>query len=279
MKKWNMIVDVARCHNCYNCFVATKDEYVDNEFPGYTAPQPLHGHAWVDMESRECGQWPMVEMSFRPVMCNHCDDAPCMKAATNGAIRKREDGIVIIDPEKAKGQEQIVSACPYGAIYWNEERQIPQAWPFDAHLLDAGWEKTKLEAVCPTNVFRSLKVTDEEMAQIAKAEQLTTLEPKSGARPRVYYKNNHLFSTVFIGGTVVTRKGGEEECVERASITIWKGDELVGSASSDEFGEFKISRLEPVDAELMLKVEIEGKIAKTVAVELRESVYVGCLEV
>jgi Fe-S-cluster-containing dehydrogenase component len=279
MKKWNMIVDVARCHNCYNCFVATKDEYVDNEFPGYTAPQPLHGHAWVDMESRECGQWPMVEMSFRPVMCNHCDDAPCMKAATNGAIRKREDGIVIIDPEKAKGQEQIVSACPYGAIYWNEERQIPQAWPFDAHLLDAGWEKTKLEAVCPTNVFRSLKVTDEEMAQIAKAEQLTTLESKSGARPRVYYKNNHLFSTVFIGGTVVTRKGGEEECVERASITIWKGDELVGSASSDEFGEFKISRLEPVDAELMLKVEIEGKIAKTVAVELRESVYVGCLEV
>ncbi len=279
MKKWNMIVDVARCHNCYNCFVATKDEYVDNEFPGYTAPQPLHGHAWVDMESRECGQWPMVEMSFRPVMCNHCDDAPCMKAATNGAIRKRDDGIVIIDPEKAKGQEQIVSACPYGSIYWNEERQIPQAWPFDAHLLDAGWEKTKLEAVCPTNAFRSLKVTDKEMAQIAKAEQLTTLEPKSGARPRVYYKNNHLFSTVFVGGTVVTGKGGDEECVERASITIWKGDELVGRASSDEFGEFKISRIEPVDAELMLKVEIEGKLAKTVAVELRESVYIGCLEV
>jgi Fe-S-cluster-containing dehydrogenase component len=279
MKKWSMIVDVARCHNCYNCFVATKDEYVDNEFPGYTAPQPLHGHAWVDMESRECGQWPMVEMSFRPVMCNHCDDAPCMKAATNGAIRKRDDGIVIIDPEKAKGQEQIVSACPYGAIYWNEERQIPQAWPFDAHLLDAGWEKTKLEAVCPTNAFQSLKVTDKEMAQIAKAEQLTTLEPKSGARPRVYYKNNHMFSTVFVGGTVVTGKGGDEECVEGASITIWKGDELVGRASSDEFGEFKISRIEPVDTEMTLKVEIEGKIAKTIAVELRESVYVGCLEV
>jgi len=279
MKKWNMIVDVARCHNCYNCFVATKDEYVGNEFPGYTAPQPLHGHAWVDMESRECGQWPMVEMSFRPVMCNHCDDAPCMEAATNGAIRKRDDGIVIIDPEKAKGQQQIVSACPYGAIYWNEERQIPQAWPFDAHLLDAGWEKTKLEAVCPTNAFRSVKVSDKKMAQIVKAEQLTTLEPKAGARPRVYYKNNHLFTTVFVGGTIVTRNNGEEECVECASITIWKGDELVGRASSDEFGEFKISRIEPVDTEMVLKVEIEGKLAKTIAVELRESAYVGCLEV
>ena len=36
MSKWNMIVDVERCNNCYNCFVGTKDEYVDNEYKGYT---------------------------------------------------------------------------------------------------------------------------------------------------------------------------------------------------------------------------------------------------
>ena len=136
MKKWNMIVDVSRCNNCYNCFVATKDEYVDNEYKGYTAPQPLHGHAWVDVESSESGQWPMVEAHFRPVMCNHCDDAPCMQAAANNAINKREDGIVIIDPEKSKGQKQIVDACPHGATHWNDELQIPQAWTFDAHLPD-----------------------------------------------------------------------------------------------------------------------------------------------
>jgi Fe-S-cluster-containing dehydrogenase component len=279
MKKWNMIVDVSRCHNCYNCFVATKDEYVGNEFPGYTAPQPLHGHAWVDMESRECGQWPMVETSFRPVMCNHCDDAPCMKAATGGAIRKRGDGIVIIDPEKAKGQQQIVSACPYGAIYWNEERQIPQAWPFDAHLLDAGWKKTKLETVCPTDVFRSVKVTDEEMAKIAKAEQLTTLEPKSGARPRVYYKNNHRFSTIFVGGTVVTWINGDEECVEGAGVTVWRGDELVGRASSDAFGEFKVSKIEPGAGPATLKIDVAGKPEKIVSIELCASAYIGCVEV
>ena len=167
-----MIVDGSRCNNCYNCFVATKDEYVDNEYVGYTAPQPLHGHAWVDIESTESGQWPMVEAHFRPVMCNHCDDAPCMQAANNDAIRKREDGIVIIDPEKSKGQRQIVDACPFGAIYWNDELQIPQAWPFDAHLLDRGWEKTKLESVCPTGVFQSLKISDEEMNKIAEKEKL-----------------------------------------------------------------------------------------------------------
>ncbi len=41
-------------------------------------------------------------------MCNHCDDAPCHKAAQGGAVRKRPDGIVIIDPEKAKGQKKIM---------------------------------------------------------------------------------------------------------------------------------------------------------------------------
>ncbi len=140
MKKWNMIIDVEKCENCYNCFLAAKDEYIDNEFPGYTTSQPAQGHNWVDLERTERGQWPMVEANFRPVMCNHCDDAPCMKAAKDGAITKREDGVVIIDPVKAKGQRQIVKARPVGAIYWNEEREVPQAWIFDAHLLDQGWD-------------------------------------------------------------------------------------------------------------------------------------------
>jgi Fe-S-cluster-containing dehydrogenase component len=37
-RKWNMIVDVSRCDNCRNCFLATKDEHIGNEFPGYAAP-------------------------------------------------------------------------------------------------------------------------------------------------------------------------------------------------------------------------------------------------
>ena len=38
MSKWNMIIDVAECTNCHLCTLATADEYVDNEFPGYAAP-------------------------------------------------------------------------------------------------------------------------------------------------------------------------------------------------------------------------------------------------
>ena len=103
--KWNLIVDIERCNNCRVCFIAVKDEYIGNDFPGYSAAQPTQGHNWLDIERRERGAYPIIDAHFMPVMCNHCDDAPCMKAAKNGAVTKRADGIVIIDPQKSKGAE------------------------------------------------------------------------------------------------------------------------------------------------------------------------------
>ena len=202
-KKWNLIVDVERCDNCRVCFIAVKDEYIGNDFPGYSAAQPAQGHNWLDIERKERGTYPLVDAHFMPVMCNHCDDAPCMKAARDGAITKRADGIVIIDPVKSKGQKQIVAACPYGAISWNEDKQIPQAWTFDAHLLDSGWTKTRAEQCCPTYAFRTLKLEDSEMRRMQAEEKLEVRSPELGTRPRVYYKNLHLMTHCFVGASVV----------------------------------------------------------------------------
>ena len=102
MKKWNLIIDVAECTNCNGCTLATMDEYVGNDWPGYAAPMPRHGHRWIDIKQKERGQAPFVDLAYVPTMCNHCDDAPCVKAARDGAAYKRPDGIIIIDPEKAK---------------------------------------------------------------------------------------------------------------------------------------------------------------------------------
>lgn len=278
MKKWNMIVDVARCNNCYNCFVGTKDEYVGNEHKGYAAPQPLHEHQWVDIKRVEGGQWPMVEAQFRPEMCNHCDDAPCMNVAKDGAITKRDDGIVIIDPVKSKGQKQIVDACPYGAVFWNEELEIPQAWPFDAHLLDNGWDKTKIETVCPTDALKSVKVTDAEMGRLAKEEQLNTLEPKEGAKPRVYYKNTEVFDSCFVGGTVVTEKNGIEDCVKGATATVFRNGEEIGTTQTDAFGEFKLGRFPKGFGKVTVEVKT-SQSSKSIDVDIEESVYVGCISV
>ncbi len=253
-KKWNMIVDVAKCDNCRGCFLAVKDEHIGNDFPGYAAAQPAQGHNWLDIRRKERGGYPLVEAHFMPVMCNHCDDAPCMQAAKDGAITKRPDGIVIIDPAKSKGQRQIVDACPYGAISWNEEKQIPQAWIFDAHLLDQGWTKTRAEQICPTGVFRSVKVEDDEMQRIRTEEELEVLKPEIGTKPRVYYKNLHLITKCFVGGSVVAGVRGVEECAAGAEVVLSKDGREVGRATADTFGEWKIDRLEPGSGRYQLEV-------------------------
>ena len=99
------------------------------------------------------------------------------KANSPGAISKREDGIVIIDPEKAKGRKDLVNACPYGHIWWNDELQIPQAWPFDAHLIDRGWKAPRAVEVCATRAITALKIDDAAMAARASPRLMTRFGP------------------------------------------------------------------------------------------------------
>ena len=237
MEKWNLIIDVAECTNCNNCFLACKDEYVGNNFPGYSAPQPLHGHKWFHIESREHGQYPMVDVAYRPTTCNMCDDAPCVRKSTDGAVYQRPDGIVMIDPDKARGKPDIVNSCPYGAIWWNEEEQVAQKWNFDAHLLDRGEPRLRCEQVCPTGVFRSLKVEDDQMKQIAEDEELQVLNPEFKANPRVYYKNLDNFTKCFIGGTLVVIKNGITDAAAGVEIELTQGGATLQTDESNEYGD------------------------------------------
>ncbi len=276
-KKWNLIVDVARCDNCRLCFLAVKDEYVGNEFPGYSAAQPSQGHKWLDIQRKERGAYPIIEARFMPVMCNHCDNAPCAKATKDGAVRKRPDGIVIIDPEKSKGQEKIAAACPYGAIYWNEEKQIPQAWTFDAHLLDEGWTRTRAEQACPLGVFRTIQVEDGEMQRIQVEEDLEVLRPELGTKPRIYYKNLHRITKCFVGGTVVTNADGVEECAADVEVVLSKDGREIGRATTDLFGEFTIDRLEPGSGGYHLDITSSSGSFSTEFELGNESPYLGVM--
>ncbi|HUW55194.1 MAG TPA: oxidoreductase, partial [Planctomycetota bacterium] len=80
MKTWHMVIDVARCHDCNDCFLADRDEFVDNDFPPTAVSQPAHGHRWLDIKRREGGQFPIVRVSYLPMPCMHCDEAPCLTA-------------------------------------------------------------------------------------------------------------------------------------------------------------------------------------------------------
>ena len=275
MKKWNLIVDVGRCHNSNNCFLSVADEYQRNEHPGYSAEMPLHGHRWIDVKKKERGQAPMVDVAYLPTMCMHCDDAPCIAAAEDDAIKKRDDGIVIIDPVKAKGQKHLVDSCPYGAIWWNEEKQLPQHWNFDAHLLDRGWVEPRCVQSCPTGALRSVMITDSEMEKLKSEEGLEQLEPEIQTKPRVHYKNLHLYKKCFIGGTVVITNGGLEDCLEGAITVLNKDGKKIGEEISDAFGEFKFDDLEPASGTHRIDILHPEYTSLSVNVELRESIYTG----
>ena len=275
MPKWNLIIDVAECTNCQLCTLATMDEYIDNDWPGYAAPMPKHGHRWIDILQKERGQVPFIDIAYVPTMCNHCDDAPCIAAATDGAITKRDDGIVLIDPEKARGQKHLVDACPYGHIWWNEERAVPQAWTFDAHLLDQGWTKTRGQLSCPTQAMRAVNVEDGEMARMVRDDGLEVLKPELGTKPRVWYKNLWRYSTAFIGGSVSAQANGTVDCVEGATVRLMKDGGAIAETETDNYGDFKFDRLEQDSGAYQVEIDADGHEKKTVEAELTESIYLG----
>jgi carbon-monoxide dehydrogenase iron sulfur subunit len=51
-----------------------------------------------------------------PIVCRHCDDAPCMHACISGAIQRDADGVVRTDADKCIGCWTCVMVCPYGVI-------------------------------------------------------------------------------------------------------------------------------------------------------------------
>lgn len=267
MRKWNLVVDVAECHNCQNCALACRDEHVGNDIPGYAAPQPASGHRWIDIRTRERGRAPLVDAAHLPTMCNQCDAAPCV-AAGGGAVQQRPDGIVIIDPVAARGRRDLVDACPYGAIWWNEELQLPQKWIFDAHLLDRGWRAPRCVQSCPTGALRALKVEDAAMQAMVAAEGLEALQPELGARPRVYYRNLHRYTMNFIGGCVSGRRAGIDECLGGATVALLRGGVQRAQAVTDAFGEFRFDGLPPRSGRWTLRVRCDGFRERELEVEL-----------
>lgn len=203
------VYDLDKCNGCHNCQIACKDEHVENEWLPYAKPQPDTGQFWCKVEEEVCGRTPHVRVRYLPTQCNHCDEAPCMKNCD--ALYKRDDGLVILDPEKSKGKKEIVDSCPYGAIYWNDELEIPQKCTGCAHLLDDGWAVPRCVDACCTGALRFGE--EEEFAEELK--NAVVLQPELGTSPRVYYLN---MPKRFVAATVVDID--EDEVVEGAEVIL-----------------------------------------------------------
>jgi len=278
MKTWYLIIDVEKCENCNNCFLACKDEHVENDWKGYAAPQAPQGRSWINIYTNERGEFPFIDVGYLPVPCMHCDNAPCVKASRDGAVYKRPDGVVIIDPVKSRGQKEIVKACPYDAIQWNEDLDAPQKCTLCAHLLDEGWTQTRCVQACPTGALSLRQADENEMNEIVKTEGLEAYRQGLNTHPRVYYKNLYRFTRCFIGGSVAVRIGDKDECAEGARVTLLNGgDEAIAESVTDAFGDFKFDDLEEASGTYTLRIEYTGYQTKSVEVKLTQSVYAGTI--
>jgi len=230
---------------------------------------------------KERGQYPLIDVAYLPTPCMHCESAPCVKASIAagklGAVYKREDGIIIIDPAETKGMRDLVNACPYGAIYWNEEADLPQKCTFCAHLLDKGWEKPRCVQACPTGALRMVKTEKAEMARIMVEEQLLPLKSELGTEPRVYYKNLYHYETCFIAGSVAYDKDGVMECADGARIQLIKDGNTIAAAKADTFGDFKIDGLPEGSGAYTVLVSFGSVRQTSMDVTVGESVSLGTI--
>ncbi len=264
MKAW--VIDVARCNGCYNCQIVCKDEHVDNDWTPIAKPQPDTGHFWMRMTQETRGTVPKVRVSYLPILCMHCDDAPCIPACpVDGGIYKRHDGLVIIDPTKCTGCRHCIDACPYGCIYFNESSNIAQKCTGCAHLLDKGWKEPRCVDACMTGAIRFGE--EAELSDlIQKAE---VLHPEQATHPRVYYLN---LPKKFIGGTVYDPT--VNEIVEGATCTLT--DLTSGNTftvTTDGFGDFWFEGLEVGTYSLV--IQAGGKSTKIDSISTEKDVNLG----
>jgi Fe-S-cluster-containing dehydrogenase component len=291
VKRWYKVIDVALCHDCNNCFMADKDEFVGNDWPGYAAAQPRHGHRWVDILRRERGQYARNDVAYLPVPCVHCQNPPCVTA--DRAVYAREDGIVIIDPVKAKGRPEIVDTCPYGAIYWNEESQLPQKCIFCAHLIDdPTWlpHTTRCTHSCPTDAMKTYFVEPAEMDKMIEAEGLMAYKAELGTKPSTLYKNLYKYTKNFITAGVLV----DGDCYEGATVTLHSKEggvvcnlsgagvancldtSTLATRATNFFGEFKFDGLE--NGDYTVEVDADGRKYSTAVTIKDESVNLGFIK-
>jgi Fe-S-cluster-containing dehydrogenase component len=292
MAKPHLIVDVALCQGCNNCLLACKDEHVGNDWPGYSRPQSYHRERWIEVSCKERGQYPLVDVAYRPTLCTHCADAPCV-VRSQGAISKRADGIVLIDPKRSAGRQGLVDSCPYGMITWSEESSTPQKCTLCAHLLDTGWAKPRCVQACGPGALSFVWEGDCAFAERTEAEGIETLHPGSAVDTAVCYKNVERFDSCFIAGSGAAKRDGVVDCAAGAVVSLRKAPgagaepggterkgglgECLQTTQTDAFGDFKFDGLEPDSGGYVVEVAFDGQGPVRVTAVLGLSVTLGTI--
>lgn len=201
MADFAMVIDLDLCIGCNACTVACK---VENG-----TPAKIFYSRVLELER---GEQPEVLRLFLPVLCNHCEEAPCVTVCPTKASYYAADGTVQIDEDKCIGCKTCMVACPYHARsyttridYYFDEAPIPfvqepkpskvgivQKCDFCTSRRAEGKEPACVE-VCPTScrIFGSTDQQDDPINELIASEKCFQLLPEAQTRPRVHYLSKH----------------------------------------------------------------------------------------
>ena len=175
--RYGFAIDQRTCIGCHACTVACKTEH---EIP------VGQFRTWVKYVEK--GEFPATTREFGVMRCNHCTDAPCVKICPTKSLYTRDDGIVDFDKERCIGCKSCMQACPYDAIYIDEDTHTAAKCNFCAHRIDEDIEPACV-VVCPTHSIWVGDLDDPTsgISRLINNNATSVRSPEQNTGPNVFY--------------------------------------------------------------------------------------------
>ncbi len=175
--RYAMLIDLRRCYGCHACSVSCKAQF--------NVPLGVW-RSWV--KTAERGQYPNTRMFFLPVLCNHCENPPCVPVCPTGATYQRTDGIVVVNEEKCIGCKYCIQNCPYESRFSHPEKKVANKCDFCIDRVEKGLVPSCVNT-CPSNarVFGNINDPNSEISKLIARNPVRVLKKEMGTEPRVFY--------------------------------------------------------------------------------------------